>query len=91
MAKPERCPCLDAPIVADGDTSSSVKAPKAKKAIKRKSLKGAAANEGNHCVFSRKSGKLVRCYKTEDAAKRVARGFGPKFRLGPRKTINKGA
>jgi len=84
---PESCPCLDKVVVADGDHTSKVKAPKARKALRRKA--GTPGGEGKHCVFSRKSGKLVRCYKSEDAARRVAKGFGPKFRMGLRSSTPK--
>lgn len=87
-ARPEPCPCLGEPLVADGDPASTVTAPKAKKAIKRR--KGLEGGTGDHCVFSRKSGKIVRCYKLKDSAARVAKGFGPKFRLGLRSSTKQG-
>lgn len=81
---PKMCPCLDQVVVADGDAASKIKAPKHKRAVKRKP--GPLGGSGNYCVFSRKTNKLVRCYKSQDSAGRVAKGFGPKFRVGPRKS-----
>jgi hypothetical protein len=86
------CVCAEV-IPAAGDPKGAVSAPKPSKgklrglgAAPRKKRKGVKGyGKGTHCVFSRKSGKMVRCYKEPATAKKVAAGFGPGFKTGKRK------
>ena len=38
-------------------------------------------NFGKHCVEHKKNRELVRCFRSKRLAEKVARGFGPGFRV----------
>lgn len=77
------CVCGGEPVparprkIVDPDALKSLAGAPTKR--KRRSSRG----KGKFCVFSRND-KLVRCFRTGETAERVARGFGPGFRVKER-------
>lgn len=70
-------------LVATGDTSSKTKAKVKKTKAHKKHTPAKGYGEGKFCVFSAQD-KKVRCFKTVEAAKNVARGFGRGFSVRER-------
>jgi len=83
MAKKPPCECEALP--AAGDEESDIRGPffAEGKKVRRKYLKN--VGKGKFCVFSKKSGDLVRCYEKKKSAQRVARGFGTSFAVKKRR------
>ncbi len=73
------CHCGDAPLAA--------RQPEYEQAAGRalgqvKPRRRISKGTGPFCVFS-KNDKKVRCFRDRAVAEKVARGFGPGFRVGP--------
>jgi len=83
------CDC-GSPVVASGDPNGTVTAKGVGAVAKPKKIsrRPKGPGPGEHCVFSIKSGKPLRCFSKKRSAENVARGFGSKFRVGTRNEID---